>query len=339
MTQEEKAKAYDEALERAKVFKEHLLEINDKGYADEMKYIFPELAESEDEKMMNQLHSWMKEFGGAEEYTEKVYNWLKGLLEKQGEQEEPQVYETKDREVITYSETDGYKIIKPKFHEGDWIVSNLDKKVRQISEVHFDEYNSYYVVNGKSVNLEEYDRLHHLWSIEDAKDSDVLQLGLVTAIFKEYMGTYCICHCSFCKAEGFERPIANGIDNNYGCHNATPATKEQCDLLFSKMKEARYEWDAEKKELKKIEDEEYNCEDYGIDGLWHAKNILEKTLRKVSGYQTDDGILSHQCAITALKKLYKQKPTWSEEDENVLKDIEEAIINYWHGDTQDILLD
>ena len=29
---------------------------------------------------------------------------------------------------------------------------------------------------------------------------------------------------------------------------------------------------------------------------------------------------------------------WSEEDENVLEDIEEAIINYWHGDTQDILL-
>ena len=34
--------------------------------------------------------------------------------------------------------------------------------------------------------------------------------------------------------------------NNYG----TPATKEQRDLLFQKMKEAGYEWDAEKKELK-----------------------------------------------------------------------------------------
>ena len=33
----------------------------------------------------------------------------------------------------------------------------------------------------------------------------------------------------------------------------TPATKEQRDLLFQKMKEAGYEWDAEKKELRKIE--------------------------------------------------------------------------------------
>lgn len=48
--------------------------------------LFPELIESKDERMMNQLHSWMMEFGGAEEYTEKVYNWLQGLIEKQGEQ-------------------------------------------------------------------------------------------------------------------------------------------------------------------------------------------------------------------------------------------------------------
>ena len=32
-----------------------------------------------------------------------------------------------------------------------------------------------------------------------------------------------------------------------------PATKEQRELLFAKMKEAGYEWNAEKKEVKKIE--------------------------------------------------------------------------------------
>jgi len=45
--------------------------------------LHPELRESEDEKMMHQLYSWMKEFGGAEEYTEKIYTWLKSLIEKQ----------------------------------------------------------------------------------------------------------------------------------------------------------------------------------------------------------------------------------------------------------------
>ena len=43
--------------------------------------------------------------------------------------------------------------------------------------------------------------------------------------------------------------------------------------------------------------------------------------------------------IAWLEKQGEQKPAWSEEDEYVLEDVEEAIINYWHGDTQDILLD
>ena len=89
--------------------------------------------------------------------------------------------------------------------------------------------------------------------------------------------------------------------------------------------------DVEKKEFKKIEDEEYNGEDYGIDGLWHAKNILEKTLGKVSGYQTDDGILSHQCAITAIKKLYEQKPT----DE----DMKEALRAEYEKGRVDVIAD
>lgn len=66
-----------------------------------------------------------------------------------------------------------------------------------------------------------------------------------------------------------------------------------------------------------------NGDDYGIDGLWHAQRILEKTLGNVEGYQSDDGILEHECAISAVNELSKQKPTWSKEDEEA---IGEAII-------------
>ena len=57
-------------------------------------------------------------------------------------------------------------------------------------------------------------------------------------------------------------------------------------------------------------------EDYGIDGLYAAIDILQKTLGEVDGYQSDDGILTHKCAISAVKELSKQKPAWSEEDKN-----------------------
>lgn len=43
--------------------------------------------------------------------------------------------------------------------------------------------------------------------------------------------------------------------------------------------------------------------DFGIDGLWHAQRILEKTLGTVFGYETDDGILAHRCAIDSVEKL------------------------------------
>jgi hypothetical protein len=66
--------------------------------------------------------------------------------------------------------------------------------------------------------------------------------------------------------------------------------------------------------------EEVNGEDYGIDGIWHAQRILEKTLGSVDGYQSDDGILDHRAAITAVKKLHKQKSEWSEEDKNLMYD-------------------
>ena len=63
-------------------------------------------------------------------------------------------------------------------------------------------------------------------------------------------------------------------------------------------------------------------EDYGIDGLYAAIDILQRTLGEVDGYQTDDGILEHKCAISAVKELYEQKPAeWREEDESYLEEI------------------
>ena len=63
-----------------------------------------------------------------------------------------------------------------------------------------------------------------------------------------------------------------------------------------------------------------NGEDYGIDSLYHALQILQATLGEVDGYQSDDGILEHECAISAVEKLYTQI-VWTEEDEHAMKQI------------------
>lgn len=85
-----------------------------------------------------------------------------------------------------------------------------------------------------------------------------------------------------------------------------------------------FENDYELVEQKPVE--EVNGEDYGIDSLYAAMDILNKTLGQVEGYQSDDGILEHKAAITAIKKLYKQKSVeWSEEDERNMSDLIESL--------------
>jgi len=231
-------KKYKEALERAK--KElGTCGSHDCDAARQIFRLFPELKESEDEKIRKELIEHIKANKDADYVLFKKFSSddVIAWLEKQGEQK------SADK-------------VEPKFHEGDWAVSNLDGKARQISEIHFDEYNSYYVVDGKSVNLEEYDRLHHLWSIADAKDGDVLAyvtdeedlwIMIYWSLYKPYEG-----HVHY-----HALLVNNDFSDKGTCciciDDLKPATKEQRDTLIAKMTEAGYEWDAEKKELRKIE--------------------------------------------------------------------------------------
>lgn len=245
-------------------------------------------------------------------------------LEKQGEQN--------DSDVKDYNSIDphfGKPIdkVEPKFKVGDWVV--WDNKIScHIDNIYQGKESLMYTITDaqnmtRSYSVKGFDNNAHLWTINDARDGDVLTDGGYPCIFKSINeGNSMFVYCGIKGNRNFATK-ADSEDNIWDDEpeNYCPATKEQRDTLFAKMKESGYKWNAEKKELEKIEDEEYNGEDYGIDGLWHAMNILEKTLGKVSGYQTDDGFLSHQCAITSVKKLYKQKPDWGEEDERIYQSI------------------
>ncbi len=210
--------------------------------------------------------------------------------------------------------------VEPKFHEGDWVVSKLgnvwyidsfDNKNYKVTDIN-GNYNCF------PIYIQ--DRLH-LWTIQDAKDGDVLiNWNNTTFIFKAIENETVKFHVAYNeKWDAIKTPSTKlshlGLpEHQFEFH---PATKEQRDTLMKAMTDAGYTFDFKKKELKKVE-EEVNGEDYGIDGLYHAQRILEKTLGSVEGYQSDDGILDHKAAVTAVKKLYEQKPAWSEEDEDAI---------------------
>ena len=97
---EEKAKRYDEAIKVAQRFYNNSVAITNKGLED----IFPELMESEDERIRKEMIEILKQ--EAKDFpssiiAEKSNKWI-AWLEKQDEQK------LADK-------------VKPKFHEGEWV--------------------------------------------------------------------------------------------------------------------------------------------------------------------------------------------------------------------------
>ena len=288
--------------------------------------------ESEDEKIRKELIFYLGDMPEDTELRNGVTNrdvlvWL----EKQGSEMKTigeSLGFTTQKECDEYNQMVSELImsdkIESKFKVGNWYQCTKDFFGKDVT---FDKNTAYYCAKEGCLQNEYgchiaivkdlYDNFK-LWTIQDAKKGDALAAHECVVLFKEIDGLNIKCYCTY-HYIGFNPSFY--VDTLQNKTAFQPATKEQCDILFQKMKEEGYMWDAEKKELKKIEDEEYNGEDYGIDSLYHAQRILEKTLGNVDGYQTDDGILSHKCAITAVKKLYEQKPAdWSEEDEHRVKD-------------------
>ena len=92
------------------------------------------------------------------------------------------------------------------------------------------------------------------WTIQDAKDGDVLYSSDSNQpfIYKcRNDDEQATCYCGINKFGKFF--IWNTKDCIITLDKYVPATKVQRDFLFQKMKESGYEWDAEKKELRKID--------------------------------------------------------------------------------------
>ena len=244
MTTEEKAKAYDEALERAR---------DSFTYPDYPGFIradvvFPELKESDDESIRKAIIEFFELQDDNTTYSFVPKKDILAWLEKQ--REKPQGKTA--LEAIKEEKVDNANKIEPKFHEGDFIKHNKANIIYKVISVNS---GSYYVENIETsgrIELFNAEQNFHLWTIQDAKYGDVL----VSKDDKPFIyngnhdsfniGSYCGISVEDKFKVSTEKCYWTGKVNIY------PATKEQRDLLFQKMHEAGYEWDSEKKELFKI---------------------------------------------------------------------------------------
>ena len=123
------------------------------------------------------------------------------------------------------------------------------------------------------------------WTIQDAKDGDVLAAKDIVFMFKHMDKTGLSLCKSYCEVIGNSKL---GLGFDFSINSVHPATEEQYNLLFQKMHEAGYEWDAEKKELKKIEqkhiewsEEDENLLKLSLENLTELKNRFGEKYGKV----------------------------------------------------------
>lgn len=236
-----------------------------KEQKEKLENIFPELKESKDDRIVRCLLNYFNHvrYNGLDlkgTDIDEVIAWL----EKQNEQKHFSDFNANDWYVskvdgkihdMTYNPTDK---VEPKFRVGDWIIFN--GLILHIDEI----VNGYYrttsigdgIHNSYDWNI---DNAARLWTIQDAKEGDVLVSDEVIFIFNKIHGVWVNCHCSLHKDGSFCEKNYDLMHIKYA-ETIYPATKHERDLLFQKMKEEGYEWDSEKKELKKIEVKTLNAD-------------------------------------------------------------------------------
>lgn len=315
---EQKARRYDEAIQRARQFMETpYLENSD----DVVGFIFPELKESEDERIRKVIYGWIctqpSQFFDNGFSKEEMLAWL----EKQGEQNPA------DK-------------VEPKFKVGDWIVEPREGEPNGLWHIDRIEDGSYWS-DKCGCTIEYADKNFHLWTIQDAKDGDVLYTSSTASnevfIFKGLtIEGYIECYCSYDSEDKYCEGKYHFIGKpTFKTH---PATKEQRDLLFKKMKEAGYEWDAKKKELNKIEQASAWSDDF--------EEEMDRYIEENFYGSADNGFFSNRtkrelevedvvrigCHFAAWQKEQsnkelsdKSKQEWSEADENHVKSILSTI--------------
>jgi len=234
---------------------------------------------------------------------------------------------------------------EPKFKVGDWVVYNRDDYSKEIIQVYDIRDGRYYFTDNIhfSWSIKECDEKCHLWAIQDANDGDVLATKKGNPFIYDknrYNNGLAYYYAGLDVNKELTLKSPHHMLAHFGeLSSVFPATKEQRDLLFQKMEEAGYEWDAEKKELKKTPNSLEECEiehiehgkyyycikDYYSGGYKRAsKGEVVQALRGMN--MMGLGVRANEYFIP-VKRIVDVRPAWSEEDEEIVEALNEYVKN------------
>ena len=279
-------KKYEQALSKAREFCKRwdCIDANGSSLAiDELKEIFPELKVSNSENIRKDLIKWIEEFPDMVwrgHQKKDIIAWLENQCETKqvtdfsnlktwklivdailtkengiGQYLDSARTETLAKELLERFGNIQQKYfapnVKPKFKIGDWIVFNgFTLLVNEVVQGYYKTISIGGICNSYDWDI---DNIARLWTIKDAKDGDVLssrhnQPFIYNGKFDDSLvGGYC----------GLQFSNLGFIVSTYMCRwtdnkDIKPATIEQREYLFAKMKSAGYIWDVEKKVLNKV---------------------------------------------------------------------------------------
>ena len=237
----------------------------------------------------------------------------------------PEEYQEIDAWLEKQGEQKPADKVEPEFKVGDWIVRELNNTCYQIKDCILsvtDNKYGYDLTSGGYISSQDAN-FYHLWTIQDAKDGDMIYVSTeekgIQAIFYKYEGGIIYFHCNLCGDF-----IADGYMPIGAIEFVSPLQKVHYQRFFEKMHEAGYEWDAELKQLKKIEQK---------PATMSLDEAIEHCKEKSCG--NNACALEHKQLekwLIELKELKEQKPAaWSDEDEKNSLDIKCLIGSYRTG--------
>lgn len=197
--------------------------------------------------------------------------------------------------------------LEPTFKVGDWVVRKdgenfgNGRKFAQITNI---DEEKYWFESGTWLKKKEI----RFWSINDAKAGDILVSKTNKPFI--YNGSFdddsvsAYCGLNLLNEFMTTYPPYFWTENK----DVRPATREQCDTLFEKMKEAGYTLDSEKKELNKIT--KFKVGDWVVEPREDDPNILWHIDRIIDGFYWDG---SNGVSIEIADKYYH---VWSLDDAN-----------------------
>lgn len=289
----------NERLIKLRQLRNNLITLGISDEVNNLEEIFPELkmdSIDEDENTKNELFKHLKE--GAEGYepagsSEDYAKWL-DWLEKQFKQihytSDAPIGQTATGEVVYIEDVNQ---TKPNFERDCWITNG--RYVKHIVGISTKGDMPYYYMfkDGTTKYIDEIDKKWHLWSINDAKDGDIIAFNIDEdlnhkwiGIFKErpnedlYDNKYCTCkfHCLI-NFINEEPEFEIGGVWNVDITDVQPANDKQISMLFNKIKEESLMWDDVNKVLIVVKQVDTNFrvgDTIQYNGLGHNEYVIKE---------------------------------------------------------------